>query len=41
MIAKAAGIIDASYSMSDSISPCHGHSSDLLTKPARTGFSLT
>jgi hypothetical protein len=36
-----AGIIYASYSISDSISPCNGQSSELLANPARTGFSLT
>src|SRR6266550_3036673 len=29
-------ITDAGYSISDSASPCHGHSSDPLTNPART-----
>jgi hypothetical protein len=28
------------YSISGSISPCHGHSSDLSTGPAGAGFSL-
>jgi len=36
-----APITDAGYSISVSISPCHGHSSELLTNPARTGFSFT
>jgi hypothetical protein len=36
-----AGIIDESYSIRDSISPCQGHSLDFLTNPALTGFSLT
>jgi hypothetical protein len=35
------GITDAGYSISDSTSPCHGHSSDPFTNPARTGFSFT
>ena len=35
------GITDAGYSISDSTSPCHGHSSDPLINPARTGFSFT
>jgi hypothetical protein len=32
---------DAGYNISDSTSPCHGHSSGPLTNPARTGFSFT
>src|SRR5579884_3106941 len=36
-----AGIPDAGYSVSNSISPCHGHSPELVTSPARTGFSFT
>lgn len=45
--ARGAGITDAGYNqppgynMSDSISPCHGHSVALATNPARTGFSFT
>ncbi len=38
---RKTGIIDAGYNISDSTSPCHGHSSGPLTNPARTGFSLT
>jgi hypothetical protein len=39
--ASKTGITDAGYSISDSTSLCHGHSSDPITNPARTGFSFT
>jgi hypothetical protein len=41
IIERGAGITDAGYSISDSISPWNGQSSDFLTNPARTGFSFT